>query len=101
MEAATSDAQQDVGEDQPVQHSSGKQRPPRADCDTYATRSRELDAKLQACLQQITRLEGESRCWQEHNAKLLSKVSARDRLSLFKLTWLDSMIVLTPLRSKR
>ncbi|KAG1831496.1 hypothetical protein EV424DRAFT_1571449 [Suillus variegatus] len=64
----------------------------RAGCETYAKRSHELDAKLQALSAelkpvkdqarelgardaQITRLEGESRRWQEHNAQLLSKLS--------------------------
>ncbi|KIM89473.1 hypothetical protein PILCRDRAFT_61094 [Piloderma croceum F 1598] len=68
----------------------------RSDCESYAKRSRELDAKLkqlsaelepakeqarvaQAELEardvQLKRLEAESRRWQERNAQLLSKVS--------------------------
>ena len=68
----------------------------RADCETYAKRARESDNKLQqmnseleparegvrlaqAELQardaQITRLEDESRRWQERNSQLLLKVS--------------------------
>jgi nucleoprotein TPR len=123
MEAATSDAQhaemlERINQFNIVRESNATLR---AECETYAKRSRELDAKLQALstelepvkeqarvaqaeLQardaQITRLEGESRRWQERNAQLLSKVSVQNHICLFKLMWLGSMIALTPLRSK-
>jgi len=97
MEAATSDAQhaemlERINQFNILRESNATLR---ADCENYAKRSRELDAKLQALsaelepakeqarvaqaeLQardaQITRLEGESRRWQERNAQLLSKV---------------------------
>jgi nucleoprotein TPR len=101
MEAATSDAQhaemlERINQFNIVRESNATLR---AECETYAKRSRELDAKLQALstelepvkeqarvaqaeLQardaQITRLEGESRRWQERNAQLLSKYDRTD-----------------------
>ncbi|KAG2147462.1 uncharacterized protein EDB93DRAFT_1147386 [Suillus bovinus] len=101
MEAATSDAQhaemlERINQFNILRESNATLR---ADCETYAKRSRELDAKLQALstelepakeqarmaqaeLQardaQITRLEGESRRWQERNAQLLSKYDRTD-----------------------
>ncbi|KAG2344469.1 hypothetical protein BDR05DRAFT_975520 [Suillus weaverae] len=101
MEAATSDAQhaemlERINQFNILRESNATLR---ADCETYAKRSRELDAKLQvlstelepvkeqarvaqAELQardaQITRLEGESRRWQERNAQLLSKYDRTD-----------------------
>ncbi|KAG1795936.1 uncharacterized protein HD556DRAFT_1441766 [Suillus plorans] len=70
----------------------------RVGCEAYAKRSHELDAKLQALSAelkpvkdqarelgardaQITRLEGESRCWQERNAQLLSKKAEVEKLA--------------------
>ncbi|KAG1718379.1 hypothetical protein EDB19DRAFT_2046239 [Suillus lakei] len=101
MEAATSDAQhaemlERINQFNILRESNATLR---ADCETYAKRSRELDVKLQALsaelepakeqarvvqaeLQardaQITRLEGESRRWQERNAQLLSKYDRTD-----------------------
>lgn len=67
----------------------------RADCESYAKRARDLEAKLkqlsqeldpakeqarvaqaelQACKTQLARVNEESRRWQERNAQLLSKV---------------------------
>ncbi|KAG2753160.1 hypothetical protein P692DRAFT_20797402 [Suillus brevipes Sb2] len=101
MEAATSDAQhaemlERINQFNILRESNATLR---ADCETYAKRSRELDAKLQALSTelepikeqarvsqaelrtrdaQITRLEGESRRWQERNAQLLSKYDRTD-----------------------
>ncbi|KAG2144206.1 hypothetical protein DEU56DRAFT_790720 [Suillus clintonianus] len=101
MEAATSDAQhaemlERINQFNILRESNATLR---TDCETYAKRSRELDAKLralsaelepakeqarvaQAELQardaQITRLEGETRRWQERNAQLLSKYDRTD-----------------------
>ncbi|KAG1780540.1 hypothetical protein EV702DRAFT_1078352 [Suillus placidus] len=101
LEAATSDAQhaemlERINQFNILRESNATLR---ADCETYAKRSRELDAKLQvlstelepvkeqarvaqAELQardaQITRLEGESHRWQERNAQLLSKYDRTD-----------------------
>ncbi|KAG1824960.1 hypothetical protein EV424DRAFT_710307 [Suillus variegatus] len=101
MEAATSDAQhaemlERINQFNILRESNATLR---ADCETYAKRSRELDAKLQALSAelepvkeqarvaqaelrardaQITRLEGESRRWQERNAQLLSKYDRTD-----------------------
>ena len=94
MEAATLDAQhaemlERIDHFNILQESNATLR---AGCETYAKRSYELDAKLQALSAelepvkdqarelgardaQITRLEGESRRWQERNAQLLSKAS--------------------------
>jgi nucleoprotein TPR len=70
----------------------------RSDCENYAKRSRELEAKLQrlsaeldpakeqarmaraeieACASQIKRLEEENSRWQERNAQLLTKVRSK------------------------
>lgn len=101
MEAATSDAQhaemlERINQFNILRESNATLR---ADCETYAKRSRELDAKLQALSTelepvkeqarvaqaelrtrdaQITRLEGESCRWQERNAQLLSKYDRTD-----------------------
>jgi nucleoprotein TPR len=78
----------------------------RADCETYAKRSRDLEAKLkqlsseldpakeqariaqaevEARDAQLRRLEDENRRWQERNSQLLTKVSVIFLTPLFSL----------------
>ena len=92
----------------------------RADCENYSKRSRDLEAKLkalstelepvkeqarvsQAELQardvQVKRLEAESKRWQDRNAQLLSKASARFFIICAALIFSSSMIALTQQRS--
>lgn len=124
MEAATSDAQhaemlERINQFNILRESNATLR---TDCETYAKRSRELDAKLQALSaelepakeqarlaqaelqardEQITRLEGESRRWQERNAQLLSKVRARSHFFFLQAdVTFGSMIVLILQRFK-
>ena len=101
MEAATSDAQhaemlERINQFNILRESNATLR---AECETHAKCSRELDANLQAlsaelepakeqaCIAQaelqaqdaqISGLEAESCRWQERNAQLLSKVGARN-----------------------
>lgn len=93
----------------------------RSDCETYAKRARDLDAKLkqltaelepakeqarvaQAELEardvQMKRLELESRRWQERNSQLLSKVGFFLSHKFIYLKLRSSMIALIPLKFK-
>ncbi|KAF8547448.1 hypothetical protein OG21DRAFT_1490222 [Imleria badia] len=83
VQAATSEAQHDEMLERINQLDILRESnvPPRADCETYSKRSRELDAKLKVPAElelharhaQITLLETDCKRWQERNTQLLSK----------------------------
>lgn len=87
----------------------------RADCESYARKSRDLEAKLKqlteqldpakeeariaqaelgASKMQLNRLEEENRKWQERNSQLLSKVGTACCFSMTCVEHLPSTIVL-------